>query len=175
MPARSKSQQRLFGMVHAYNKGEFHGPRGLRARLARLSKNISDEDASHFARTPHEGLPEKKAQAYLRPDQIRALIARMPPVDYSALIPREEEREEPQPLVGSALRGAVLGTAAGGLVAGGLGGLISYKATAGQPFGARITALLKALAKTGLWGASRGAAAGAVLGTGLNIYNRVRS
>lgn len=61
MPAKSKSQQRLFGMVHAYNKGEFHGPRGLRARLARLSKHISDEDASHFAQTPHKGLPEKTA------------------------------------------------------------------------------------------------------------------
>jgi len=60
MPARSKSQQRLFGMVHAYNKGEFHGSRSLRNRVAALSRRISDEDARHFAETPHAGLPERK-------------------------------------------------------------------------------------------------------------------
>lgn len=59
MPARSKSQQRLFAMVHAYNKGEFHGSRSLRKRVADLSKHISDEDARHFAETKHDGLPER--------------------------------------------------------------------------------------------------------------------
>lgn len=60
MPARSKSQQRLFGMVHAYNKGEFHGSRQLRRMVANLSKRISGDDARHFAETPHSGLPERK-------------------------------------------------------------------------------------------------------------------
>lgn len=60
MPANSKSQQRLFGMVHAYNKGELHGSRALRRRIAALSKHISADDALHFAQTPHTGLPERK-------------------------------------------------------------------------------------------------------------------
>ena len=61
MPAKSKSQQRLFGMLHAFNKGEFHGGKGLRKRLSEMSRHISDEDARHFAETPHKNLPEKKA------------------------------------------------------------------------------------------------------------------
>jgi len=62
MPARSKSQQRLFGMLHAYNKGELHGSKALKKRMSEMSKHISDEDARHFAETPHKGLPDKKAR-----------------------------------------------------------------------------------------------------------------
>lgn len=60
MPARSKSQQRLFGMVHAYNKGEFSGSKALQRRVASLARRISDETARHFAETPHGNLPERK-------------------------------------------------------------------------------------------------------------------
>lgn len=57
MPAKSKSQQRLFGMVHAYQKGKLkHAP----ASVKRIAKHISKEDAEHFAKTRHEGLPETK-------------------------------------------------------------------------------------------------------------------
>lgn len=58
MPAKSKSQQRLFGMVHAYQKGKLkHAP----ASVKRIAKHISQDDAKHFAKTRHKGLPEKKA------------------------------------------------------------------------------------------------------------------
>lgn len=58
MPAKSKSQQRLFGMVHAYQKGRLkHAP----ASVKRIAKHISNEDAKHFAKTRHDGLPEKAA------------------------------------------------------------------------------------------------------------------
>ena len=63
MPAKSRSQQRLFGMVHAYNKGELHCSPELRRRVARIAGGISDEDARHFAETPHKGLPEKRSSA----------------------------------------------------------------------------------------------------------------
>lgn len=62
MPARSRSQQRLFGMVHAYNKGELKGSKSLKKRISSIADNISDEDARHFAETPHKGLPEKKGE-----------------------------------------------------------------------------------------------------------------
>lgn len=263
MPAKSKSQQRLFGMVHAYNKGEFHGPRSLRERIARLSHHISDTDAKHFAKTKHDNLPEKaaedslafldeamatlaneaknrktintvkvgdrirvmdgircfesgkpgkviavregkdgqiavikmdndgsvfsgytasyvgeilpatkSAQLAMRPEQIQAMMAQMPPVDYSQFLQQEER---PKPIVDSALKGLVLGTATGGLVGSGLGGVLSYQATKGQPVAARTKELLKALVRCGFWGASRGAVAGTAIGTGANIFNRMRS
>lgn len=57
MPAVSGSQQRLFGMVRAYQKGKLkHAP----AKIRRIAKHISEEDAEHFAKTKHDGLPERK-------------------------------------------------------------------------------------------------------------------
>ena len=57
MPSTSKSQQRLFGMVHAYQTGKLkNAPESVK----RISKNISEEDARHFAETKHKGLPERK-------------------------------------------------------------------------------------------------------------------
>ena len=58
MPAKSKSQQRLMGMVHAYKKGKLkHASRKIRE----VARHISDEDARDFAKTKHDGLEEKKA------------------------------------------------------------------------------------------------------------------
>lgn len=57
MPAVSESQQRLFGMVHAYQKGKLkHAP----GKIRQIARHISEEDAEHFARTKHDGLPERK-------------------------------------------------------------------------------------------------------------------
>ena len=62
MPAKSKAQQRLFGMVHAYQKGKLkHAPASVR----RIAKHISKEDARHFAETKHDDLPERKEAAYM--------------------------------------------------------------------------------------------------------------
>lgn len=58
MPAKSKSQQRLMGMVHAYKNGKLkHAPKKIRD----VAEHISDEDARDFAKTRHDGLEEKKA------------------------------------------------------------------------------------------------------------------
>lgn len=44
-------------MVHAYQKGKLkHAP----AKVRRVAKHISEEDAEHFAKTKHDGLPERK-------------------------------------------------------------------------------------------------------------------
>ena len=56
MPAKSKSQQRLFGMVHACQKyGKYASP-----EVSKVADSIKDKDATDFAKTKHEGLPEKK-------------------------------------------------------------------------------------------------------------------
>jgi len=55
MPAKSKSQQRLFGMVHACKK------KGVCAsnQVKKIADGISSTDAKDFAKTKHKGLPNK--------------------------------------------------------------------------------------------------------------------
>jgi len=57
MPAKSKSQQRLFGMVHAAQKGKL---KNASPEVKKIAKSISKKDAEDFAATKHDGLPEKK-------------------------------------------------------------------------------------------------------------------
>ena len=58
MPAKSKSQQRFFGMVRAAQKGELENPS---SEVADVADDISVKDAKKFAKTKHKGLPENKA------------------------------------------------------------------------------------------------------------------
>ncbi len=71
MPAKSKSQQRLFGMVHAYKKGELDSSSVNSALLKKIKKiagGIKDKSAKKFAKTKHKGLPElKEAEKILCP------------------------------------------------------------------------------------------------------------
>ena len=61
MPAESKSQQRFFGMVRAYQKGQASHV-GPKVRAA--AKTISPVSAKHFATTSHSGLPEHVKRAF---------------------------------------------------------------------------------------------------------------
>lgn len=54
MPAKSKAQQRFFGMVHAYQKGELDNPSKA---IKDAAKSISKKGAKEFAKTKHKGLP----------------------------------------------------------------------------------------------------------------------
>ena len=56
MPSKSKSQQRLFGMVHAFQKGEL---KNASPEIKKVAKSIDYDNATHFAETKHKGLPEK--------------------------------------------------------------------------------------------------------------------
>lgn len=56
MPAKSKSQQRLFGMVDAYQKGELDN---ASKEVKDIAKSISHKDARKFAKTKHKGLPNR--------------------------------------------------------------------------------------------------------------------
>ena len=75
MPARSKAQQRLFGWIHAVQKGEVkNAPKKIKS----LAKRVDPESVRHFAETEHKGLPNRKeaSAAYLRgfADRISKLI-----------------------------------------------------------------------------------------------------
>jgi len=56
MPAVSRNQQELMGMVHAVHKGE----KPASPKVAELAARMKPKDAEKFARTKHKGLPEKK-------------------------------------------------------------------------------------------------------------------
>jgi hypothetical protein len=60
MPAKSKAQQRLFGMVHAIQKGEAK-PGHFSKKIREMAKRVDPGDAKDFASTKTKGLPEKKA------------------------------------------------------------------------------------------------------------------
>ena len=57
MPAVSKKQQRFFGMVRAAQKGEMASPS---PEVSQAASSMSKSDVKKFAKTKHEGLPEKK-------------------------------------------------------------------------------------------------------------------
>ena len=63
MPAKSKSQQRLMGMVHAYIKGELDMSdmsSAMSKKIKEIAGSIKDKDSEKFAKTKHKGLPEVK-------------------------------------------------------------------------------------------------------------------
>ena len=55
--AKSRAQQRFFGMVRATQKGEMDSPS---SEVAQAAASISTTDVKKFAKTKHKGLPEKK-------------------------------------------------------------------------------------------------------------------
>ncbi len=59
MPAKSKAQQRFFGMVRAAQKGELKNPS---PEIKRAAKEMSKKDVLDFAETKHKKLPEHKKQ-----------------------------------------------------------------------------------------------------------------
>ena len=56
MPSKSKSQQRFFGMVDAYKKGEM---KNASSKIKKAADGMSMKDVKDFAETKHNGLPEK--------------------------------------------------------------------------------------------------------------------
>jgi len=56
MPAKSKSQQRFFGMVRAAQKGDMENPSSA---VDAAAKSMTTKDVDDFASTKHEDLPEK--------------------------------------------------------------------------------------------------------------------
>jgi Protein of unknwon function (DUF3008) len=72
MPATSKSQQRLMGMVHAYNKGELGkvAP-SLLKKIKTMAKSMKKKDVKDFAKTKHEDLPKKVKKSEVLNDMVK--------------------------------------------------------------------------------------------------------
>jgi hypothetical protein len=56
MPAKSKAQQKLMGMVHAAQTGQIKSPS---EKVAKLAKSMTKKSAGDYASTKHKGLPKK--------------------------------------------------------------------------------------------------------------------
>ena len=65
MPARSKSQQRLFGMVHAVRKGELDRDEVPDKVLDIADSDIKDKSVKAFAKTKHKSLRERVRESLL--------------------------------------------------------------------------------------------------------------
>lgn len=63
MPSKSKSQQRFFGMVDAYKKGEMKNPS---AKIKKAAKNMTKGEVEDFASTKHKGLPNKVDESRIK-------------------------------------------------------------------------------------------------------------
>lgn len=59
MPSTSKSQQRLMGMAYAAKKGELDSSK-IGPSVRKLMESMSKKQLKDFAKTKHEGLPERK-------------------------------------------------------------------------------------------------------------------
>ena len=73
MPAKSKSQQRFFGMVDAYKKGELKKPSKA---IKDAAKGMTKKELEDFASTKTDKLPEKVNEGVIRlnEDQLKSLI-----------------------------------------------------------------------------------------------------
>ena len=58
MPAKSKSQQRLFGMAYAVRKGEMKRSDATKEVLDIVDSDMTDKEIEDFAKTKHKGLKE---------------------------------------------------------------------------------------------------------------------
>jgi hypothetical protein len=58
--AKSKAQQRFFGMVHSMQKGK--KVPGASKELKGVAKDMGKKDAKDFAKTKHKGLPDKVSE-----------------------------------------------------------------------------------------------------------------
>ena len=65
MPAKSKAQHGLMGMVLAYKSGKIKKgdlPPGVRERVVRMASEMTSEQVEDFTSTPSKSLPEHKGQ-----------------------------------------------------------------------------------------------------------------
>jgi hypothetical protein len=73
MPSVSKSQQKLFGMIHAYQKGKIPADK-VSPKIKKMAKTVSPEDVVKYASTTHKGLDEILQDIYNSPAYIEETL-----------------------------------------------------------------------------------------------------
>jgi hypothetical protein len=81
MPATSKSQQKLMGIVHAIQKGEAD-PKDFSKGAQQMAKDMKPADVKDFASTKQKGLPDKKSESISKlKEYIRKMVKEMTGTD----------------------------------------------------------------------------------------------
>jgi hypothetical protein len=83
LPAKSKKQQRFFGMVHGLQKGTTD-PKDVSKKVRKVARSIDPDDAKKFAKTKHKGLPmrvkkevvQRAILRYVIREEIRSILER---------------------------------------------------------------------------------------------------
>jgi len=73
MPAKSKAQQRLFGLVRAYQKGKVPSSK-VSSKIKKIAKSVSPADAEKYASTPTADLKEVLAEVMRSPTYIEETL-----------------------------------------------------------------------------------------------------
>jgi hypothetical protein len=73
MPAVSKSQQKLMGIVHAIQKGDAN-PKDFSKGAQNMAKDMKPGDVKDFASTKQKGLPDKKESVKALKEYIKRLV-----------------------------------------------------------------------------------------------------
>jgi outer membrane lipoprotein SlyB len=101
----SRAQQRFMGMVYAAKKGETPAS----PEVAKAASGMTKKAAKDFAKTKHEGLPEKKEETKEELSLVDSILSEASEAQMMAAKARREERDKKQQ---GRLRQAKLSTAA---------------------------------------------------------------
>ena len=97
MPAASKQQQKLMGIVHALQKGDMK-PSQASGKAKEMSKSMKKGDVKDFASTKHKGLPKKVKKEDYNPTKMYVVVKPSDNMDASGMIMELNPLEGIQPL-----------------------------------------------------------------------------
>jgi len=97
MPATSKQQQKLMGLVHALQKGTVK-PGQVSAKAKEMAKSMKPSDVKDFAATKHKGLPKKVKKEDYNPTKMYVVVKPSDNMNASGMIKELNPLEGIQPL-----------------------------------------------------------------------------
>ena len=97
MPAASKQQQKLMGIVHALQKGDMK-PSQASDKAKEMAKSMKKSEVEKFASTKHKGLPKKVKKEDYNPTKMYVVVKPSDNMDASGMIMELNPLEGIQPL-----------------------------------------------------------------------------
>ena len=89
MPAKSKAQQRFFGVVKGIQKGTGKGT----GKAKKAAKDMSKDDVDDFASTKHKGLPNKVKREHRVKSLIRKMVREIMAEDFAGAYPKHMRKK----------------------------------------------------------------------------------
>ena len=97
MPATSKQQQKLMGLVYALQKGSVK-PGQASAKAKEMAKSMKPSDVKDFAATKHKGLPKKVKKEDYNPTKMYVVVKPSDNMNAAGMIKELNPLEGIQPL-----------------------------------------------------------------------------